>query len=247
MTTITSVRRTRARRARQQTHPRLPRRRTCRRHDPPAARLGKALLPDVLLPARRRPHRPAARGRQHRPLAEPRRREIFTISAGGQERAGAALPLRATHRSTSSTTRSASTGPPWTPGSRRTRRSSPTRATRTPASTSSPARGTSGSRSTASPSPTRRSRGSCSRPAFRRATTCRRRDVRMDLLVPDRHLEPLPLQGRRELLVAGARRRRRRGLSPGLPDAAAREPEDRRPRLLLHREGRPLRRRTLQG
>ena len=60
-----------------------------------------------------------------------------------------------TRRWRSCATRSASSGTRWKPGSRRTRRSSPTPATPTPASTSCPARATCGSRSTASRSPSR--------------------------------------------------------------------------------------------
>ena len=62
--------------------------------------------------------------------------EVLTVRIGrrrGAERGACATP---TARSRPSATTSASTGTPWTPGSRRTRRCSPTPAARTPASTS---------------------------------------------------------------------------------------------------------------
>ena len=71
----------------------------------------------------------------------------FTVKAGGKD--APARPFATTQSPFEELReRSGSTGTRWTHGSRRTSRSSPTRATRTRASTSSPARGTSGSRST---------------------------------------------------------------------------------------------------
>ena len=99
--------------------------------------------------------------------------KIFTVTAGGHDEP-AQRSLRAFTVRRAAATRSGSSGARWTPGSKKTKRSSPTRATRTRASTSSPALGTSASRSTASRSPNRRSRRSSSRPASRPATTCRR-------------------------------------------------------------------------
>ena len=61
-------------RARQQAHPRLPGRRARRRHDPAAARLGEAVLPDVLHPRDGRPHRAALSRRHRRSLAQQGRR-----------------------------------------------------------------------------------------------------------------------------------------------------------------------------
>jgi hypothetical protein len=58
----------------------------------------------------------------------------FTVKAGDRTAVDAALRY-ADSRSPSSATSSASTGRRWTDGSRRTRRSTPTRATPTPGST----------------------------------------------------------------------------------------------------------------
>src|SRR5205085_1189767 len=59
--------------------------------------------------------------------------------------------------------------------------------------------------------------------------------------VGDAH--PLPLQGRRFLLQPHGEREDLPELRLVLPGAAARDPQDREPALLLQREGRPLRRR----
>ena len=73
-------------------------------------------------------------------------------------------------------------------------------------------------------------------------------DVRMDLLRPVGHPDPLPVQGHGQLLV-GARpaSRPHTGHRVDLPHPAAGEPEGRRPGLLLRREGRRLPRRRASG
>src|SRR5262249_25469232 len=72
-------------------------------------------------------------------------------------------------------------------------------------------------------------------------------DVRLDLLRPSATQVALPVQGHRQLLVPGYRTRNPQGLRLDLPVPAGREPEDRRARLFLQREGRPLRRRSPPG
>ena len=71
--------------------------------------------------------------------------------------------------------------------------------------------------------------------------------VRMDLLTPTESVSHCPYKGDAEYWSIRDRgeRPRRRGVV--VPDAASREPEDRRADQLLHREGRPLRRRSQAG
>ena len=62
--------------------------------------------------------------------------------------------------------------------------------------------------------------------------------VRMDLLTPTESDSHCPYKGRRRVLVGPRRRNGPRRPRMVVPDAASREPEDRRPGQLLHREGR---------
>ena len=189
----------RPRRARRQAGARVLRRRARRRHDPADAGLGGPLLPGVLRPRRRRAHGAAEAGRRHR---RTRRAAATADQLRDQRRRARAAEARRcatrTRRSRSCATRSGSTGTRWTPGSRRTRRSSRTPATRTRASTSSPARATCASRSTGSPSPSRAARGSCSRPACRRATTCPSRTSAWTCWCPTDTVSHCPYKGQAE-------------------------------------------------
>ena len=131
-------------------------------------------------PARQRPaHRPAGR----------RRTERRTPAGLRQRRAG----------------RDASgfCGPRWTPGSRRTSRSSSTRATPTRGSTRCARPAGCGSSSTGSCSPSRPRRSWSSRPACRPATTSTAPPCDFAHLVPTRHRDRLPLQGRHQRLLVG--------------------------------------------
>ena len=105
------------------------------------------------------------------PIAEPRAPPTTTPSAPAIGRHRTRPGATRTARSRRCASGSASTGARWTPGSRRTRRSSSTRATRRRGCRSCPARATSRSPSTGSSSPTRRGRRSCTRPTCRGART----------------------------------------------------------------------------
>ena len=71
--------------------------------------------------------------------------------------------------------------------------------------------------------------------------------VRLDLLLPTPHREPLSVQGPGRVLVGAGARRRPRGPRLVVPVAAAREPEDRGSDRLLQREDGHLRRRCAAG
>ena len=238
--------RPRPRRARRQAHPRLPRRRARGRHHRAAAGLGEAALPRLLLPAGRRADRAARAGRRH--VHSPSRGEAADLHGQGGRQGGAAGALRYEDSpSTTSARRSGSSGTPWTPGSRRTRRCSCTRAT--------PTRGSTSCRSS------RHVRvevdgvtvAESAKPTLLFETGLPTRyylpktHVRMDLLTPTDTETHCPYKGQAEYWSVDIGRRRARRPRLVLPDAAAREPADRRPRLLLQREGRPVRRRRQAG
>ena len=133
-------------------------------------------------------------------------------------------------------TTSPSIGTPWTTGSRRTKRSSSTPATPTPGSTSS------------TPPATVRIFvdgvvvvAETDRPRLLLETGLPVRyyippeDVPYGPSGPQRHLDAVPLQGRRLLLVGRGRRRARRGHCLELPGAPSGCPEGRRPPVLPRR------------
>ena len=143
-----------------------------------------------------------------------------------------------------STTRCVSSGRRSTPGTRRTSRSSSTRAVRTPGSTPSAPPARCGWSPTVSCWPSPPHPSCASRPGCPTRYYLNRTDVDFTHLVPHRDPDGLPLQGRHHrLLVIGDRGahppRHRLGLR--LPDP--RPAAHRRPRGLLQREARHLPRR----
>ena len=191
----------------------------------------------LLLPARGRARGPPRAVRHAHDLPAQGRGELLLGPRRRPGRRGRRLALPRADRGRAPTSRatSPSTGTRWTPGGRRTTRSSSTRATRTTASTCCAARATSRVELDGTVV------AETDRPLLLVETGLPprwyipRADVRLDLLTPTDTQQHVPVQGRRELLHRDGRRHDARGHRLELPRAAARVPEDRAGDVLLQR------------
>ena len=159
-----------------------------------AVRLGVAELPAVLHPARRR--RSHSAGRRAAPAAgsaaAPPAGTVFVPAtcSGPAPRGCTAMTRYPACRAWS-----ASNGTPWTPGSRRTSRSSSTPAIRTPGSTRSVRPERSASNWTGWCWPSRARRSWSSRPACRPGTTSTAARSNFDHLIPTQTQTACPYKG----------------------------------------------------
>src|SRR5919108_901618 len=228
-------------RAERQADSGVPGRRAGARHHPAGPGLGGSLLPDLLLPGRRRPLGTARVRPRRRALAEPRRRPDVHGQSRRQGGAGRGSAVRGF-----SDRGAAGSDPPRLEGDGRVVRG-----------------GRGGVHPRARPPHTRRhppqleagSRGGRRRDdrgleqpeaALRDRPTgplLPAEDARTHGAVDaDGHREPLPVQGPGRVLVGPGRRSGPRGPRVVVSDAAARERADRRIDRFLQRQGRPVRR-----